>query len=70
MTLHQLKSVFAKTLLFLQNIESITNTTCYDIRGVLLKQAQTFLDKFHKQRITILNESLESDKWTAVKLQQ
>lgn len=40
MRLYELKSVFAKTLSFLQNIESITNTTCYDIRGVLLKQAQ------------------------------
>ena len=68
MTLYQLKSVFAKTLGYLQNIESITNNTCYDIRGVLLKQAQTFLDKFHKQRNITLIQTLQSDKWTSVKV--
>ena len=68
MRLYELKSVFAKTLSFLQNIESITNTTCYDIRGVLLKQAQRFLDKFDSERKKKLISSLESDKWISVKV--
>eukprot|EP01083_Nonionella_stella_P026916 74081_1 len=68
MTLYELKSVFAKTLSFLQNVESITKTTCYDIRGVLLNQAQSFLDKFHKERVDKLNKSLESDRWSSVKV--
>ena len=67
MTLYQLKSVFAKTLSYLTNVESITKTTCYPIRGVLLKQAQAFLDRFHKQRVLALTRSLEADRWAAVR---
>lgn len=66
MSLKQLKTVFTKTLSFLQNVENVASTAFYSIRGVLVDQAKAFLANFHKEKKKKLNDCLCKDMWTPV----
>lgn len=66
MNLAMLKDMFTKSLKFLQPMESLASLTFYEIRGILLSQAQAFLGRFHTSNTKMLKDTLKNDKWMPV----